>query len=254
MVTNSNYPRFYESGSVIYHVGSKRVKLFLEPECVFPPSETTLTLAEAISGLQAESALDIGTGSGLLAIVLAKSGCGRVWAIDKNPKAVEYAKRNAEANHVGMNVHCEVKDILSWKTNLKFDLIVSNPPFMPMPAGVKFISNEIKLAINGGLDGTKMLMAFGDRVASLLSVDGRFIFGLPQFVNHCKVVDHLSHVYSICTLKQMQIRYWLAEYDDKFVKHINNLVKKGCVDIIKKGKYLKTTLSILECRPPSRYC
>ena len=245
----SKYPLFTDHYLKNYHVGKEIIILKIDTKYVFPPSETTLTLAEVISKMHAESALDIGTGSGLLAIMFAKLAYKNIYGIDKNPSSVKCALENFKINGVQNKITCEVQDVFSWDTNLKFDLIVSNPPFMPMPKGSKFISNEIQMAINGGVDGTEILIAFAEKAYTLLSPKGRFIFGLPKFVNHSKVLEKISTKYDVREHVSKKIRYWLAEYDKKYEEHINKLSLTGEIDVSKDGKYIKTDLLILECFP-----
>ena len=74
--------------------------------------------------------LDIGTGSGCIAISLAKHlPNAEVYALDVSPKALEIAEYNAQQNAVKLNM---IKaNVLEWKpTDLSFDLIVSNPPYV----------------------------------------------------------------------------------------------------------------------------
>ncbi|MBT8245831.1 MAG: peptide chain release factor N(5)-glutamine methyltransferase [Winogradskyella sp.] len=79
--------------------------------------------------------LDVGTGSGCIAITLAKNiPNAKVYAVDVSKEALEIAKENAELNNV--NVHFIKYDILNrnnWSSNFKdleFDFIVSNPPYV----------------------------------------------------------------------------------------------------------------------------
>lgn len=78
-----------------------------------------------------QSILDIGTGSGCIAISLAKMISGsEVYALDISEKALEVAKENAVNNNVEVTfIH---DDILSLKNKIdtKFDIIVSNPPYV----------------------------------------------------------------------------------------------------------------------------
>ena len=81
------------------------------------------------------SILDIGTGSGCIAISLAKLiPNSNVTAVDVSEKALEVAKKNAEAN--GVNVHFVHDDILNphvktyGRASQQFDIIVSNPPYV----------------------------------------------------------------------------------------------------------------------------
>jgi release factor glutamine methyltransferase len=74
--------------------------------------------------------LDIGTGSGCIAISLAKNlSNAKVSAIDVSEKALEMAKKNAEINEV--NVNFILADVLKISTlQEKYDVIVSNPPYV----------------------------------------------------------------------------------------------------------------------------
>ena len=75
-----------------------------------------------------KSALDIGTGSGCIAIVLANNTQAKINAIDISNKALNIAKENAKINKVDINFL--KKDILNTNYLPKVDLIVSNPPYV----------------------------------------------------------------------------------------------------------------------------
>lgn len=86
---------------------SDRIPLIINPSMAFGTGHhaTTQGCLEAIEELSREygvpaTALDLGTGSGILAIALAKLGSPTVWAIDIDPTALEEAQKNGEANLV----------------------------------------------------------------------------------------------------------------------------------------------------------
>ncbi|MDG1375028.1 MAG: peptide chain release factor N(5)-glutamine methyltransferase [Flavobacteriaceae bacterium] len=74
--------------------------------------------------------LDIGTGSGCIAVSLAKHlPNAEVYALDVSPAALEMAQYNAQQN--GVQIHAMEANVLEWATpELQFDIIVSNPPYV----------------------------------------------------------------------------------------------------------------------------
>ena len=78
--------------------------------------------------LQDKEVLDIGTGSGLLALFAARQGAS-VTALDINPAAVEAARRNAAANDLSITV--VESDLLAGLPAQSFDVILINPPYFP---------------------------------------------------------------------------------------------------------------------------
>ena len=75
-----------------------------------------------------QTILDIGTGSGCIAVALAKNLLCKVNAIDISESALEVAQTNANLNKVQVNFHCV--DILKGVLPIKPDVIVSNPPYV----------------------------------------------------------------------------------------------------------------------------
>jgi ribosomal protein L11 methyltransferase len=70
------------------------------------------------------TALDVGTGSGILAIALAKLGANKVWAIDNDPVALAVARENILINHANAKVH--ISSSLLKRLKKKFALVVGN--------------------------------------------------------------------------------------------------------------------------------
>lgn len=112
------------------------LKFKVNENVLIPRPETSELVMKIANSLQSTanrlcSILDIGTGSGCIAISLAKQiPTSKVYALDISEKALEVAKENAINNDA--NVTFIHDDILSLRNNIdtKFDVIVSNPPYV----------------------------------------------------------------------------------------------------------------------------
>lgn len=102
------------------------------PSVLIPRSETELIIDTVLSKFDCNSALrilDMGTGSGCLAITLAlELPQAKVTAVDISPDALAVAERNAK--QLGVEVHLMESDWFSSISDEQFDLIVSNPPYI----------------------------------------------------------------------------------------------------------------------------
>ena len=73
--------------------------------------------------------LDIGTGSGLIAIMMAQRTAAKITGIDYDPDAAEQAKENAKNSPFSQQIEISCHDITTYKCSSLFDNIVSNPPY-----------------------------------------------------------------------------------------------------------------------------
>ena len=78
------------------------------------------------AGVRGKSLLDLGCGSGILAIAAAKLGFGRVLAVDNDPEAVRIAGENCARNGVAQQVACATADITAMTTRRRFDVVAAN--------------------------------------------------------------------------------------------------------------------------------
>ncbi len=139
-------------------------KMEVGPGVLVPRPETEVLVDLAFQELSADKRkeyfiLDIGTGSGCIAISLAKMlpGC-RVISVDISQEALAFARRNAENNGVSDRITFVDRDIFWFidESQDRFDAVISNPPYIPtcqmdhLPADVK---KEPALALDGGADG-----------------------------------------------------------------------------------------------------
>lgn len=152
----------YENKPVQYIMGYENFygREFLVNEgCLIPRCETEELVENVLKRYKIlfnreVDVVDIGTGSGCIAITLAKEEPNmKVVATDISTKALEIAKKNAQ--RLGANVEFLQGNMLEPLENRKFDILVSNPPYIPDDGLVdSFVKdNEPNIALFGGCDG-----------------------------------------------------------------------------------------------------
>ncbi len=144
----------------------KGIRLKLHPQ-VYEPAEDTFLLAENLKVKEGDIALDMGTGTGIIALLMAKKA-KFVLGVDINPIAVELAKENAKINGI-KNVEFRVSDLFE-NVEGKFDIITFNSPYLPGEA--EELKEPIDLALIGGMRGREVLDRFISQVKDYLKPNG----------------------------------------------------------------------------------
>ncbi len=128
----------------------------VDERVLIPRPETELLVENAIVGVSEEkSVLDLCTGSGAIAIAVKKKCGATVTAVDYSADALALAKENAELN--GVEIEFISSDMFSSLAGRKFDVIISNPPYIPTK-DIAELQKEVKnfepmMALDGGEDG-----------------------------------------------------------------------------------------------------
>lgn len=120
---------------------------------VYNPSDDSELLLRVVEVSPGERFLEMGTGSGLVAIHAAKAGA-QVTAADSNPHAIECARRNAARN--GVRIELVLSDLFENVHGL-FDVIAFNPPYLP---GSPRSTSWIERAWSGGEEGNELILRF----------------------------------------------------------------------------------------------
>ncbi len=128
---------FQPYAQLYFHVGYRTLSTQPE-EHVMRISSTSLELAHLMNPRRARNALDLGTGCGFLAALLSPRA-DRVYALDLNPAAVQLAEFNARWNSLS-NITCLQGDLFEPVRDLRFDLIVSNAPYLICPVQDPFVN------------------------------------------------------------------------------------------------------------------
>jgi len=120
---------------------------------VLVPRFETETLVGEVTKYNPKNILDLCTGSGCIAIALAKSGFSCITASDKSKSALHVAKKNAKTYKAKIKFICS--DLFTGVKG-KFDIITCNPPYIKTAEIGKYdasILHEPRIALDGGADG-----------------------------------------------------------------------------------------------------
>ena len=152
--------------------------LFRVSDGVQPPKAGSLFFCRHLHVRPGERVLEIGAGLGLAAVLAARAGA-RVTATDIVPGAIDSIRVNAALN--GVAVDARLGDGWDPVVNERFDLVCTNPPQMPTPAGRDRDDAEAA-ADNGGADGWALLDRVIDGAPAHLERDGRLVFSIFEFL------------------------------------------------------------------------
>ena len=133
------------------------------------------TAIDIINKNKFNSVLDLCTGSGCLAITISKNTNVEVCASDISSGALKVARLNAKQCNVDIKF---IKSNMFKKIKKKFDLIISNPPYIETET-IKSLEKEVKkfdpmLALDGGIDGLSYYTIFKEKANEFLN-DGGFL-------------------------------------------------------------------------------
>ena len=113
--------------------GFRRLTLKVDRRALIPRPETEVVVErclERLRGLSEPRVLDVGTGSGAIALALAdEHPAARVTGVDSSPEALELARENAERAGLQGRIELLEVDLLAGVDG-EFDLVVSNPPYV----------------------------------------------------------------------------------------------------------------------------
>jgi release factor glutamine methyltransferase len=149
------------------------MRIVVLPGVLRPPSDAALlggVMARDGSGLRGREALDLCTGTGILALTAARLGA-RATAVDISRRAVLNARLNARLNRLDLAVLRG--DLLAPVEGRRFDLIVSNPPYIPAPPGER--TRGAARAWDAGPDGRELLDRICDAAPGHLRPGGRIL-------------------------------------------------------------------------------
>jgi len=198
-----------------FTVGSVEIKIKRDSK-IYMPSVATLTLAKNLRNVDEARVLDLGTGSGFLAILASKLGAKHIVAVDISPRAIRAAKENAIINEV-KNIEFKIGDIYHPVENDVFDLIICNPPMTPS-------RDPLPRFTWGGVDGRRVLDEAIKGAPNHLRKNGRLLIPAVSLVGIGKTNAFLRKV----GLKPRVLDYCIYPFGKTLLKimgYINQLAE-----------------------------
>ena len=154
---------------------------YVDRSVLIPRPETEVLIDLILSQINNKNnylnILDIGTGSGCILISLLKElAKAKGIGVDKSSKAIAIAKKNSISQQVDNRAFFKNVNLEEIKFDKKFDLIVSNPPYLP-DVSLKNLNSDIKLyepkiALQGGVQGVDFLYKIIGLASKILKING----------------------------------------------------------------------------------
>ena len=155
----------------------RHLEIKVGPGVLVPRPESELLVEAALAHIEKiqgpVSVVDLGSGSGALALAIAtEAPQTHVIAVEKSPEAIHWLKENV--SYIDEKVRILESDVATALVGVKCDVVIANPPYVPdsqeLPRDVR--EHEPNVALYGGVDGMKAPRLFISTAARILKSGG----------------------------------------------------------------------------------
>ena len=160
-----------------------KMRFYVDENVLIPRQDTEILVEEVIKiakKINAKKILDLCTGSGAIAVALAKYiKNSEITAVDISKNALNIAKLNAKNNEVEEKITFIQSDLFKNVKKEKYDIIVSNPPYIKKDILKKLdreVQKEPEIALDGGYDGLDFYRKIINMVDEYLKFHGYLCF------------------------------------------------------------------------------
>ncbi len=177
-----------------------KMDFYVDENVLIPRPDTEILVEEVINiakKMDKPKILDLCTGSGAIAISIAKNvPNAEVYAVDISEKALDVASKNAQ--RLEAKVRFIKSDLFKNLKNMKFDIIVSNPPYIKKE-DIKFLSEDVQkepqIALDGGYDGLDFYRKISKQAIDYLKFESFLCFeiGYDQKEEVTEIIENLEH-------------------------------------------------------------
>ena len=170
-------------------------------ENVYVPAEDSYLLAENLEIKEGQSVLEIGTGSGIVAMYASRL-TDKITVSDINFDACELARKNFEANNIE-NIEILFGNMFEPVEKRKFDVILFNTPYLPTEDD-EVIDDTINYAFDGGLNGRKVIDLFLNEVGNHLNDGGIVQMIQSSLSGNEETLEKLDNLGFIAEIKESE--------------------------------------------------
>jgi methylase of polypeptide subunit release factors len=218
--------------------------LLLTPT-VFPPTHTSRTVAEALEVPTGASVIDVGCGSGVLGIVAARLGAGRVVGCDASPEAVGVAQRNAERLGLADRMEFRHGNLLEPVTDVRADVVIGD--VSGIPDEVARVAGWFPDGRSGGPTGAELPVAMLEEVGDVLAPGGVVLLPTGTIQAEDRVLEVARKIFGERNMERiLQREFPLPELVAKS-KAVARLVASGILRLRQRGSRLLWQLSVWRC-------
>ena len=197
--------KILKKGVPIEHITHQKefmkLSFFVDKNVLIPRQDTEILVEEVINIAKKNNAkkiLDLCTGSGAIAVSLAKYlPQAEITAIDISNEALKIAKKNAISNNVENQITFISSDMFTNLNEEKFDIIVSNPPYIKTNIIEKLdtqVQNEPYIALEGGKDGLDFYKKIINESYQYLKCNGYLCLeiGFDQKIDVIELIENIE--------------------------------------------------------------
>ena len=200
-------------------------------EHIFPPSPNGSFYAENLRVESGESVIDIGTGSGILAIFAAKAG-GIVSAADIDSHAIEAARRNAQLNEVNVEFS---QGAMFAGFDKKFDVIFANlPNEIVHKEYLKSVGAKLAITFDGGERGNKHILDLLEAADNYMHAKSRLYLPVHTLTDYHETLKAAISKYhtKLVACAELQTK----DFVEKNLDFYSRLNETGMIRIFRRGK------------------
>ena len=225
-----------------YQIQNQEIELILDDSVFIPSPHGSSALGSSVRINPGETVLDIGTGTGLLAIFAAKLG-GKVTAVDIMPEAIELARKNAEKNNVAIDVF--FGNLFSPVQGSIYDVIIANVPQENLsPDIINSFSPEKVIGMHGGEKGNEILLRVLYSAAAFMHKKSRLyvaVYSMSDFRTSLREITKRYHA-ELLNFYTGPVKDFV--YSD--ILYYESQMNKGNISIYKQGNEYWADLFVFE--------